>query len=332
MKKNTQLGPTLSQISNAQGELINRLIITPTLQAKSDRWSNILPKKTNVFIKLELFQQSGSFKARGAFLAVNDLSPGQKKAGVVAASGGNHALAVSWAASAAGVSAKIAMPKATDILRIEGCKASGAEVILCRDIAESFELMNSLAKKEDRAIIHPFDDAKMILGAATCAAEYVAQHPDIDYFVIPVGGGGLISGMAAAIKKLKPTAIVVGVEPLGADGLYQSIKSGHPITLQEVNTIADSLGAPMTLPLSFSIAQRFVDKVVRVSDEELLQSMMHYQEVLRITAEPACAASLAAIIGPLREEISGRTVGILACGSNISLVRYDSLLKDFNIN
>ena len=328
MKKNAQLGPTLSEISNAQGELINRLIITPTVQAKSDRWSNILPKKTNIFIKLELFQQSGSFKARGAFLAINNLSPVQKKAGVVAASGGNHALAVSWAASTAGVSAKIAMPKATDTLRIEGCKESGAEVILCNDISESFELMNSLAKKEGRAIIHPFDDAKMILGAATCAAEYLAQHPDIDYFVIPVGGGGLISGMAAAIKKLKPTAIVVGVEPLGADGLYQSIKSGYSITLQEVNTIADSLGAPMTLPLTFSIAQYFVDKVVRVSDKELLQSMRHYQEVLRITAEPACAASLAAIIGPLREEISGRTVGILACGSNISLRRYDSLLKD----
>jgi threonine dehydratase len=324
----TDLGPTISKINLARSLIKENLIKTPVIPLKSDRWMEVLPRDTNVSVKLELFQQAGSFKARGAYLGIQNLSSEQKKQGVVAASGGNHALAVSWAAAAAGVTAKIAMPKTTDPYRIEGCRSVGAEVILCEDIGDSFNVMNALADSERRVMMHPFEGENMTLGSATCAAEYIEQCPGIDLFVIPVGGGGLISGMACMIKKSNPSAIVIGVEPFGAAGLFESFKAGKPISLGTVNTIADSLGSPVTLPYSFSIAKKFVDKIVRVSDHELLESMNYYQDILSITAEPACAASLAAIVGPLKDEVVGRSVGIIACGSNISLTRYNSLLEE----
>ena len=149
--------------------------------------------------------------------------------------------------------------------------------------------------------------------------------------IIKLGSlGDLIqaNGAIEDIKKSNPRAMVVGVEPFGAAGLFESFKVGKPVSLGTVNTIADSLGSPVTLPHSFSIAKKFVDKIVRVSDHELLESMNYYQDILSITAEPACAASLAAIVGPLKDEVLGRSVGIIACGSNISLTRYNLLLEE----
>ena len=155
----------------------------------------------------------------------------------------------------------------------------------------------------------------------------IAIKPEIDVFVIPVGGGGLIGGMASAIKECNPKSKIIGVEPSGAAGFSQSFEAGKPVSIGKVDTIADSLGSPLTLPYSFSIAEKFVDKVVLVSDNDLLTSMQYYREYSNILAEPACAASLAAILGPLKEEIRGKSVGIIACGSNISLSRYNELMK-----
>ena len=323
----SKLGFSIPDINVARSKIKDKLLVTPVLPLMSDRWTELLPIDTQVFVKLELFQQAGSFKARGAFLGMDCLSFEQKNRGVIAASGGNHALAVSWAAAAAGVNAKITMPKATDPYRIDGCKSMGAEVILCEDIADAFQVMTSLGKAEGRVMMHPFDDQNMVLGASICGAEYYEQKPEIDVFVIPVGGGGLISGMASAIKQCNPTSKIIGVEPSGAAGFFQSFKAGKPVSLGKVNTIADSLGSPLTLPYSFSIAEKFVDKVVLVSDNDLLTSMQYYREYLNILAEPACAASLAAILGPLKEEICGKSVGVIACGSNISLSRYNELMK-----
>jgi threonine dehydratase len=160
------------------------------------RWDDVLPDCAGVTLKLELFQQAGSFKARGAYLGINQLTGAQRKAGVVAASGGNHALAVSWAARAAGVDALITMPKTTDPVRIAGCEALGATVQLHDDMAAAFAAMEAAAEG-GRALMHPFEAACMVLGSATCGLEYCEQAPEIDIFVIPVGGGG----MSAAIKK-----------------------------------------------------------------------------------------------------------------------------------
>lgn len=319
------VGPHLSEIHAAAAQLEGSLIRTPVLALNSDRWTGILPEAASVTVKLELFQQAGSFKARGVWLGMQRLDANQRAAGVVAASGGNHALAVAWAAQAAGISAKIAMPARVDPMRIDGCRAMGAEVVLTDTMANAFAEMEDSAVA-GRTMMHPFEGAHMTLGSATCGADYAAQAPHIETFVVPVGGGGLISGMSCAIKQLRPDSQVIGVEPFGADSLTRSLAAGHPVTLDKVDTIADSLGAPKAMPYSLSVAAAYVDQMVHITDAQMLDGMEHYRAVLSLIAEPACAASLAAICGPLRDELAGRHVGIIACGSNISLARFTALL------
>ena len=320
-------GPSLSQIDAAAEAIRGEVIETPVLPLVSAKWDGILPEMASAMLKLEMFQQSGSFKARGALIAMRGLDEAQRAAGVVAASGGNHALAVCWAAKSAGVDALIKMPAHVDPSRVEGCRALGATVELYDDMPAAFAAMDE-AEKAGRTKLHPFEGENMCLGAATVGREYLAQAPDLDTFIIPVGGGGLISGMAAAIRQLKPEAKIYGVEPYGADALYRSFEAGEPVHLEKVDTIADSLSAPMAMPYSFAVAREYVDEIVRVEDAELLTAMGHYQKVLRIMAEPACAASLAGLLGPLRDRVAGRNVGLIACGSNISLARLSALMAN----
>ncbi|MFT7147817.1 MAG: threonine dehydratase [Yoonia sp.] len=319
------IGPTLNAIIAARAAVQADLIKTPVLPLTSSRWDGILPDCAGVTVKLELFQQAGSFKARGVLIGIRSLTDAQRAAGVVAASGGNHALAVSWAAKAAGVDALITMPKATDPARVAGCEALGATLQLYDDMAAAFAAMNDAAG-EGRALLHPFEADHMILGSATCGYEYATQAPEIDTYVIPIGGGGMISGMACAIKQMNPSAQVIGVEPFGADSMTQSFAAGAPVRIDKVATIADSLGAPLAMPLSYGVAHAYVDRIVRIDDHAMLAAMDIYQQTLRITAEPACAASLAAVLGPLKDELTGCQVGIIACGSNISLDRYAALM------
>ena len=319
------VGPTLDEIVAAKAEVQADLIETPVLPLKSARWDGLLPQGATVTVKLELFQQAGSFKTRGALLGIRHLDASQRAAGVVAASGGNHALGVSWAAKAAGVDALIAMPKATDPARIAGCEALGATVTLHNDMAAAFAAMNEAAAA-GRALMHTFEADHMILGSATCGYEYATQTPQIDTYVIPIGGGGMISGMACAIKQMNPAATVIGVEPYGADSMSQSFAAGEAVRIEKVATIADSLGAPLAMPLTYGVARKYVDRIVKIDDHAMLEAMDLYQQNLRITAEPACAASLAAILGPLKDDLVGRQVGIIACGSNISLERYGALM------
>ncbi len=319
-------GPSLSQIRAAADALDDVTIKTPVLPLTSARWDGLLPEGAEVRVKLELFQQAGSFKARGAYLGMAGLTKTQKAAGVVAASGGNHALAVGWAGQAAGVAATIFMPEAVDPLRIERCRAMGAEVILRPDMAAAFAAMEEGADA-GRTLMHPFEGEHMTLGAATCGLEYVESWPEAEVFVIPVGGGGLISGMAAAIKAIKPEAKVIGVEPIGADSLTRSLVAGEPVSLERIDTIADSLGAPKAMAYSFGVAKAHVDQMVHVSDDQMRDAMRVYLDVLQMVAEPACAASLAAICSPLRSELAGRKVAIIACGSSISLKRFQELTQ-----
>jgi len=316
--------PSLSDIRSAAQVLDGVSLRTPVLPLSSDRWSNLLPDGAQVRMKLELFQQAGSFKARGAYLGIARLSEAEKAAGVIAASGGNHALAVSWAAKAAGVSATICMPEFVDPIRIDGCKAMGADLILTPNMASAFEAMEQGAEN-GKTLIHPFEGEYMTLGSATCGMEYVEDWPDAEVYVLPVGGSGLIGGMACAIKQMNPNAKVIGVEPVGADSLTRSLASGQPVVLDRIDTVADSLGAPKSLPYSFSVAQAHVDEMVHVADDQMIDAMRLMQKNLQILAEPACAASLTAVIGPLRDKLAGKRVGIIACGSNISVERFSEL-------
>lgn len=317
--------PTSQDIAEARTIIRDDLVKTPVSSLSSDRLSPLLPARSSAFIKLEHIQQAGSFKARGAFIGMSQLSVEQKNAGVVTVSGGNHALAVSWAAAKLGISAKVVMPNHVDPVRIDGCKLLGATVVLCDTIEDAFNTMRQIAKDEGRTIMHPFEGEHMTLGSATCAAEFLEACPNLDALIVPVGGGGLISGMSLAAKLHNPNIQVFGVEPFGADAMFQSFKTGKVTTLEKVDTIADSLGAPMTAPYSLALAKAHVDEVVRVSDDELRVAMGHMMDGLKILAEPACASSLAALISPLHKTLEGKQVGIIACGSNISLERFQKL-------
>jgi len=319
-------GLDLKAMQESRNFLVGKIVNTPMLELSSTKIKNFMPKNADVRMKLELFQHTGSFKSRGALLAVNKLSTKQKEIGVVAVSAGNHALAVSWAANCANVHAKVVMLEKSDPIRIQGCRNFGAEVILCSDVGEAFSTMEGIAKSEGRAILQPFDSKEMILGSASCGLEIIENFPELEVAIIPVGGGGLISGIAAAIKQSKPSTIIYGVEPEGADSMYRSFQSQKALKLETVDTIADSLGAPMAMSYSFGVAQNFVDAIVRVRDEELVSAMKLMRDNLNFMVEPACAASLAGLLGPLKEMVGEKAISIIACGSNISYERYQKLV------
>ena len=317
----------LSDIENAAAQLSGKVINTPVFDVNQTGIEDLLPANSRVSMKLELLQKAGSFKARGCYLSLNALSEDQRKRGVVAASGGNHALAVAWAARNIGVNAKIAVPCNADPVRLNGCEALGAEVVLCDDIHHAFEAMHDIESAEGRSVIHPFEGLNMSLGAATCGLEFHNTVPDLDIVILPVGGGGLISGMSAAFKLLNPEIEVYGVEPKGADTMYRSFKAGTPQSIPVVDSIADSLGSPTALPISFGLAYKYTDDIVKVSDDDLRASMRVMNTALKLMPEPACAASLAGALGPLRQQCEGKKVGLLACGSNISIEKFATLIS-----
>lgn len=320
--------PSLSTIQTACEQLKGRIVPTPCLALVSDRIHPHLPQNSDVVMKMELFQQAGSFKSRGVLLAMDALTAAERAAGVTAVSAGNHALAVSWGAHKAGLSAKVVMPKTADTIRVDGCRALGAEVILAEDVGEAFKEVARLCDEEGRTMLHPFDSAHMALGSATCGYEFASAHPELEIFVLPIGGGGLISGMAAGIKVFSPHAEIIGVEPFGADSMWQSFKKGEAVHLDGVNTIADSLGAPMALKDTYELARKNVSEIIRIEDELMRKTMLLLYDALKIVAEPACAASTAAIIGPLKERLAGKKVGVLACGSNISRTKFERIVGE----
>ncbi len=318
--------PTMAEIDAAAARLNGRIVPTPTLELSCGKMAAMLPQGASVSMKMELFQNAGSFKIRGVLLGVDGMTADDRRVGVVAASAGNHALAVSTAAQAEGIDARIVMPDFADPIRVQGCRDMGARVDLFPSMGALFAAMEHIAKKDGRYMLHAYEAPHMTLGAATCGAEFARAVDGFDLVVVPVGGGGFISGMSTAIKHLHPDATIYAVEPFGADSLFQSLKNGKATALEKVDTIADSLGAPEALPNSFAIARQNIKGVVRVEDSEIVDAMRLMNDTLKIMPEPACAASLAAILGPLRAESAGRRVGIVACGSNISVARFSAIL------
>ena len=309
--------PTLDEIRNAAAQIRGRVIETPVVALASDKLTKYLPDGAAVTAKLELFQQAGSFKARGALINIDALSAEEKARGVTAVSAGNHALATSWAARASGVHAKVVMMDYADPVRIDGCRAMGAEVVLVPDVHSAFEEVDRIKQEEGRAFVHPFEGKLTALGTATCGLEFIQQAPDLEAVVIPIGGGGLIAGMARAIKLVNPACEVIGVEPVGADSMHRSFEAGAPQTLEKVETIADSLGAPMALPYSFGLARDHVDRLVLIEDEDMLKAAALLFDALKLALEPAGAAATAAVMGPAREDLAGKRVGVIVCGSNV---------------
>lgn len=310
--------PTLAEIRDARARLGERVRTTPVWRWEGRELEGLAPG-TEVHLKLELFQHGGTFKARGALLNVMALDAAALRRGVTAVSAGNHAIAVAWAARQVGTTAKVVMPETASPARVDACRAEGAEVVLVVDVHAAFEEVRKIERDEGRAFVHPFEGPLTALGTATVGLELMEQVADLDAVVVPIGGGGLAAGIATAVKHLRADCTVFGVEPRGADSMHRSFAAGSPQGIDRVRTIADSLGAPHAAPYSFALCRRHVDELAMVEDDELRRAMGRLFRGMKLAVEPAGAASTAALLGPLRERLAGRRVGLVVCGSNLDL-------------
>jgi threonine dehydratase len=320
--------PTPREIKQAREKLGERVRRTPTWQWKSDVKDTLFSENTNVFLKLELFQYAGSFKPRGALMNMLDLTDEQLKNGVTAVSAGNHAIAVAYAAKSLGTTAKVVMPKTANKFRVEKCRSHGADVEIVDDVHIAFERVKEIEKQENRVFIHPFEGEQTALGTATVGLELHEQVQGLEAVVVPIGGGGLCAGIAAAIKQMNPDCKVFGVEPVGADSMSKSLQAGQPVEIEKVDTIAASLGAPHAAPYSFGLCQRFVDDVVTITDLQMAQMMRIMFEELKLAVEPAGASAMAGAMGPLAEKVLDKNLGIIVCGTNIDTKSFQTILDD----
>ncbi|MGN6190673.1 MAG: threonine ammonia-lyase [Rhodanobacteraceae bacterium] len=314
--------PSIAYIRAARQRLGERVRETPAWRWRGDAVERAVGAGTQAFLKLELLQYTGTFKARGALLNALALSDDQKQRGVTAVSAGNHAIAVAFAARSVGTTAKVVMPKTANPARVALCRTYGAEVVLADDVYAAFAEVERIQQDEGRTFIHPFEGELTVLGTATVGYELCNQVDDLDAVIVPVGGGGLIAGVACAVKQMQPRCKVYGVEPAGADSLSRSFAAGSPQKLERVDTIADSLAAPYAMPYSFGVARRFVDEVVTLSDDAMQSAMGLLFAEMKLAVEPAGAAATAALCGPLRERLDGKRVGLIVCGTNIDLATF----------
>jgi threonine dehydratase len=317
--------PSLAEIEAAAQALRGLVALTPILELDGGRLSSNLAG-TEVVLKLELFQHTGSFKPRGALTVMLGLARNQLARGVTAVSAGNHAIATAYAAERLGTTAKVVMMKNASPVRIARSEKHGAEVLLAEDVHAAFALVQRIAEEEGRHLVHPFEGPRTALGTATLGREFLLQAGRLDAVLIPIGGGGLAAGMAAAIKQLQPDCRVFGLEPEGADSMHRSFRAGSPQKIERVATIADSLGAPFALPWSYGLCRRFVDELVLLTDEQMRAAMRLLYDELKLACEPAGAAATAALVGPLRERLRGQRVGVVVCGSNIDLATFARLV------
>ncbi|CDZ76082.1 Phenylserine dehydratase [Legionella massiliensis] len=316
--------PTLNEISEARKRLGDKILLTPVWEWKGQEKDQLFGKNTELFLKLETLQYGGSFKLRGALLNMMALKANELENGVTAISGGNHAIAVAYAAKQLGISAKVVIPKTANKFRIQRCQSYGAEIVYCDTIHEGFNLVHEIARHESRVLIHPFEGYHTALGTATLGLEFAEQVKGLDAVIIAIGGGGLCAGVSTAFKQAQPSCKVYGVEPEGADTMNRSFIANKPMAIDKVQTIADSLGSPRAEPYSFHLCKTNVDQLVRVSDQELISAMKIIAEELKMMIEPACAAGVAACLNPLKNELGGKRVGVVFCGSNMDIATFCS--------
>lgn len=314
--------PTLSQIRAARARLEGLVVETPIFHWNHSDLVARMGEETQVFLKLELFQHTGTFKPRGALTVMLNADEASLARGVTAVSAGNHAIAVAFAAQHLGVTAKVVMPRTANPYRVAQCRAYGAEVVLVDDVTEAFAEVERIEREEGRLFVHPFEGPLTVLGTATVGLELGEQVSDLDAVIVPIGGGGLCAGIATAIKQIQPDCQVYGVEPVGADTMHRSFIAGEPQSIDRVRTIADSLGAPHAAPYSFGLCRRFVDDLALIDDDEMRDAMGLLYRSMKLAVEPAGAAATAALCGPLRERVHGQRVGVIVCGSNIDVATF----------
>lgn len=323
--------PTIEQIRQARQQLEPYIVDTPVW-----RWCNLdiqerLAPETSVVLKLELFQHTGTFKARGALINVLSLDETTRQRGITAVSAGNHAIAVAYAGRLLGAQAKVVMPRSANAARVAKCHKFGAEVVLVDNVEQAFAEVRRIESEEGRFFVHPFEGLNTILGTATIGLDWLRQAPDLDAVIVPIGGGGLCAGIATAVKLINPRCAVFGVEPTGADTMHRSFAAGSPQSIEAVRTIADSLGAPYAAPYSMGLCMKFVDDLVLIEDEEMKRAMSLLFHSMKLAVEPAGAAATAALCGPLRQRLAGKRVGVIVCGANMDVESFAGYISDFAV-
>jgi len=284
------------------------------------QYSYILSQQlgTNVSVKLELFQKTGSFKVRGAFNKLLSLTDEERKRGVVAVSGGNHAQAVAYASSVLDIDAVILMPESTPRNYLEATHDYGAKIDLQPTIAAAFAEIKRF-ESEGRIFVHPFDDSLVMAGQGTIGLEILEDLPETTDIFVSIGGGGLAGGVTTAVKAIKPEVRVWGVETVGADSMAQALAAGHPVELPAITSIAKTLGAPSVSLQTLALAQEYLESITVVSDDEAVQALQFILERLKVLTEPAASCTLAAAFRLKNQFNQDNNVVLILCGGNLSL-------------
>ena len=268
-----------------------------------------------LLLKLEMFQKTGSFKPRGVANRMAGLTDDERSRGVVSLSAGNHAQALAYAASAMGIASAIVMPSGAVQSKIDATRAYGGEVILTD--GDLLQTALGIGRERGLTLIHPFDDLRTIAGTGTLGLEVLEDAPETDAIICGIGGGGLISGVAAAVKRAKPSVRVIGVEPTGAPGMTLALEAGEPVHLDALDTIADGLAAPFVGVRNLNHVRAFVDEVVTVEDSDIIESMWLILERAKVLAEPAASAPVAALLAGAVKTRAGENVVCVLSGGNV---------------
>ena len=294
--------------------------IKPYIKRTPLELSNSLTRRlgVDVYVKFELFQKTGAFKARGAFNKMLCLTENEREQGVVAVSGGNHAQAVAYAASVLGLRAVILMPDTTPKNYVEATRGYGATVDLQPTIAAAFAKIDDY-RAMGMAFVHPFDDPLVMAGQGTLGLEILDDLPDATDIILSIGGGGLAGGVATAVKSIKPNIRLWGVETVGADAMSQALAAGHPVELAAITSIAKTLGAPSVSPTTLDLTQKYFESVTVVTDAEAVDALRFILERLKVITEPAASCTFAAAL-KLRAQFDAKSkVVLILCGGNTSV-------------
>jgi len=311
----------LDAIRAAAERIRGKIHRTPLLSA------SLLGERAGVrlSLKCESFQKTGSFKARGALNKVLSLSDAERGRGLVTVSAGNHAAAVAWAARIGGCSAVVVMPSAAPRSKIEAVRGYGAEIVFHPDRATLFDRLREVQEARGLTFVHPFDDAVVLAGAGTAGLEIVEDWPEVDAVVVPVGGGGLLGGVASAVKQVRPQVRVVAVELEGGPGLAPALTAGKPVTVTRPETLADGMTPPFVGALPLAIAREAVDEVVTVTENEIREGMRLLATRAKLYVEGAGAAATAALYAGKVSLPSGASVVTLVSGGNVDLEKFAAL-------
>jgi threonine dehydratase len=307
---------TLPDVQAALGRIRDRIYVSPC--ARSETLSRL--SGTSAHLKLENLQMTGSYKERGALEKLLTLGEAERARGLIAASAGNHAQGVAYHAGRLGVKATIVMPETTPIMKVANTRAHGARIVLHgSSYDEAHAEARRLEQAEGLTFVHPFDDPAVIAGQGTVGLEILEQVPDADAIVVPVGGGGLVSGVAVAAKALRPGIRVVGVETEVLPSMLAALEAGGPVTLEPATTVADGIAVKRAGDLTFEHVRRWVDEIVTVSEEEIASAILYLLEREKTVAEGAGAVAVAALMNHRIRELAGKQVVAIVSGGNIDV-------------